>query len=369
MNVPFVDLKAQYNSIKEEIKKEINDVLENTEFVLGRKVEDFEGKFADYCNKKYAVCVNSGTSALHLALVANGFKEGDEVITVPYTFVATVEAILYTGAKPVFVDIDESTYNIDPARIERAITKKTKAILPVHLYGQPADMDVIIEIAEKYNLKIIEDACQAHGAEYKNKKVPVTDIGCFSFYPGKNLGAYGEGGCVVTNDEKIAEKIRFLRNHGQKRRYVHQYIGYNYRMTGFQGAVLGVKLKYLDRWLEMRRKNAALYNKMLENTEVVIPKELDYIKHVYHLYVIRTDKRDDLQRYVNSKGIATGLHYPIPLNLQEPYKKIAGNKASYPAAEKNAKEVLSLPMFAELTEEQIKFIAEEIKSFFGKTDG
>ncbi len=233
----------------------------------------------------------------------------------------------------------------------------------------PADMDVIVEIAEKYNLKIIEDACQAHGAEYKNKKVPVTDVGCFSFYPGKNLGAYGEGGCVVTNDGKIAEKIRFLRNHGQKRRYVHQYIGYNYRMTGFQGAVLGVKLKYLDRWLEMRRKNAALYNKMLENTEVVIPKELDYIKHVYHLYVIRTDKRDDLRRYVNSKGIATGLHYPIPLNLQEPYKKIAGNKASYPAAEKNAKEVLSLPMFAELTEEQIKFIAEEIKSFFGKTNG
>jgi len=364
MNLPLVDLKTQYNSIKEEIKKEIDDVLENTEFILGRKVRSFEEKFADYCNKKYAVCLNSGTSALHLALIASGIKEGDEVITVPYTFVATVEAILYIAAKPVFVDIDETTYNIDPAKIENAITKKTKAIIPVHLYGHPADMDAIVKIAEKHNLKIIEDACQAHAAEYKNKKVPVTDIGCFSFYPGKNLGAYGEGGCAVTNDQEIAEKIKSLRNHGQKQRYVHQYIGYNYRMTGFQGAVLGVKLKYLDKWTEMRRKNAALYNKMLNDTEVVIPKQLDYAKHVYHLYVIRTTRRDDLQKHLNSKAIATGLHYPIPINLQEPYKKLIKDKTSYPVAEKCAKEVLSLPVFPELTQEQINFVTEEIKSFF-----
>jgi len=225
-------------------------------------------------------------------------------------------------------------------------------------------MDAIVKIAQTHNLKIIEDACQAHGAEYKNKKVPVTDIGCFSFYPGKNLGAYGEGGCVVTNNQEIAEKIKSLRDHGQKQRYVHQYIGYNYRMTGFQGAVLGVKLKYLDKWTDLRRKNAALYNKMLENTKVITPKEPDYAKHVYHLYVIRTDRRDDLQKHLNSKGIATGLHYPIPINLQEPYKKLIKDKTSYPVAEKCAKEILSLPMFPELTQQQINFVAKEIKSFF-----
>ncbi|GAG28810.1 unnamed protein product, partial [marine sediment metagenome] len=244
------------------------------------------------------------------------------------------EAISYTGAKPVFVDIDESTYNIDPAKIAGAITKKTKAILPVHLYGQPADIDAVIKIAERYNLAIIEDACQAHGAEYKGKKVPFSETGCFSFYPGKNLGAYGEGGAVVTDNGQIAEEIRSLRDHGQKQKHFHQYIGYNYRMTGFQGAVLSVKLKYLDKWTEMRRKNAAIYNEILKDTAVAIPAELDYVRHVFHLYVIRTDKRDDLQKHLASKGIATGLHYPVPINLQEPYK----TAVSYPITEKSAKQ-------------------------------
>jgi len=362
MDIPFVDLKAQYNSIKEEIKKEMDGVLENTKFVLGPKVENFEAGFADYCNKKYAVCANSGTAALHLALVAKGIGQGDEVITVPNTFIATAEAISYTGAKPVFVDIDESTYNIDPTKIEGTITKKTKAILPVHLYGQPADMDAVIKIAEQYNLAIIEDACQAHGAEYKGKKVPFSETGCFSFYPGKNLGAYGEGGAVVTDSDQIAEKVRSLRDHGQKQKHFHQYIGYNYRMSGFQGAVLSVKLKYLDKWIDARKEKAKLYNELLRGV-VGTPKEAEYAKHVYHLYVIRTTERKKLTEYLRSKNISTGIHYPIPIHLQEAYSFMGLKRGSFPKAEMVSDEILSLPIYPEISEEHIRYICSNMKEF------
>jgi len=362
MKIPLVDLKAQYNTIKDEIKKELEDVLENTSFILGDKVENFEKNFADYCNKKFAVCVNSGTSALHLALLSQGIGWGDEVITSPLTFIATAEAISYTGASPVFVDIDPNTYNIDPAKIESAITKRTKAIIPIHLYGQPADMVPIMEIAEKCGLKIIEDCCQAHGAEYKGNKVPVSSTGCFSFYPGKNLGAYGEGGAVVTNSSYIADKIKMLRNHGQSQKGCHKCIGYNCRMDGFQGAVLNVKLKYLNQWTDARRKNAELYNKLLKGV-VGIPKEAEYAKHVYHLYVIKLKRRDDLVRYLKSKNICTGIHYPIPVHLQEAYPFLGLKEGSFPEAEAAAKQILSLPIYPEISEEQINYAAAKIKEF------
>lgn len=362
MKLPFVDLKLQYNAMKEEVRKEIDEVLNNTEFILGHKVKNFEDRFADYCSKKYTVCVNSGTSALHLALVAEGIKQGDEVITVPNTFIATAEAISYTGAKPVFVDIDKSTYNIDPAKIETVITKKTKAIVPVHLYGQPADMIPIKEIAEMHGIKIIEDCCQAHGAEYRGKRVPFAEIGCFSFYPAKNLGAYGEGGAIVTDDDELAEKIRMLRDHGQRKKYCHKYVGYNYRMDGFQGAVLNAKLKYLDKWINARREKAKLYNELLRGV-VETPKEAEYAKHVYHLYVIRTKERDRLIEYLSSKNIATGIHYPVPIHLQEAYSFMGLNKGSFPEAEKAANEIVSLPIYPEISEEQINYVASATREF------
>ncbi len=363
MKIPFSDLRTQYELIKEEIGINIAEVIDGSSYILGEKVKNFENKFADYCNSKYAVAVNSGTSALHLALVAKNIKHGDEVITSPNTFVATAEAISYTGAKPVFVDIDSKTYNIDTSKIEKAITKKTKAIIPVHLYGHPVDMDPIMEIAEKYNLEIIEDCCQSHGSEYKGKRVPVSNIGCFSFYPSKNLGAYGEGGIIVTNDEEVAEKASILRDHGQKEKYVHEYIGYNYRMDGFQGAVLGVKLKYLDKWIELRRKNAKLYNQLLEKTNIVIPHEAEYAKHVYYLYVIKVKDRDKLQSHLQKEGIATGLHYPIPIHLQNSYKYLNILEGSYPVSESYVKEILSLPMYAELNENQVRYIVSAIQDY------
>jgi len=360
MNVPFIDLKTQYLKIKDEVKKELDEVIDNTAFVLGQKVKNFEQNFATFCNKKYAVALNSGTSSLHLALIAKGVKQGDEVITVPNTFIATAEAISYTGAKPIFVDIDPKTYNINPNKIKKRITEKTKVILPVHLYGQSADISPIIEIAEKHNLEIIEDCCQAHGAEYKGKQVPVSDIGCFSFYPGKNLGAYGEGGAVVTNDKEIAEKIAALRDHGQKEKYYSKYIGYNYRMDGFQGAVLGVKLKYLNEWNELRRARAKLYNELLKNI-IDVPKEAAYAKHIYHLYVIRVKEREKLMQYLKSKNIATGIHYPIPIHLQEAYSFMEKKKETFPKTEEAASEILSLPMYPEISEEQVEYVASEIK--------
>jgi len=288
MQVPFLNLKAQYNSIKGEIQEEINWVLENTSFVLGEKVKNFENNFASYCNKKYAIAVNSGTAALHLALLSNGVNSNHEVITIPNTFIATAEAISHAGAKPVFADIDE-THNIDVFKIENKITPKTKAIMPVHLFGQPSNMDPIIRIAKEYNLKIIEDCCQAHGAEYNNIKVPISETGCFSFYPGKNLGAYGEGGIIVTDNEEIAKKCSALRAHGEYPKNTHSSVGYNYRMEGMQGAILNVKLKYLDEWNRKRIEKAELYNELLEELKGTInfPQKKPFYKHVYHLYVIK----------------------------------------------------------------------------------
>lgn len=366
--VPFLDLKKQYLSIKQEIDDAIKKTIENTAFILGPGVEEFENNFANFCGVKYAVGVNSGTEALHLALLSLGIGSGDEVITVPNTFIATAEAISHTGAKPIFVDIDKENYNMNSDLIKEKITVNTKAIMPVHLFGNPCDMDKINEIAKKHNLFVIEDACQAHGAEYKGRRVgSLSDIAAFSFYPGKNLGAYGEGGIIVTNNEELANKCKLLRAHGEYPKNIHSLVGFNYRMHGLQGAILNVKLKYLDDWNEARRKKAELYNSLLnELGNITIPKINESNKHVFHLYVIRTEKRDELREFLKSKGIDTGIHYLFPIHLQEAYKHLNLKEGDYPIAEKYAKEILSLPIFPELTEEQIGYIADSIKEFYKK---
>jgi dTDP-4-amino-4,6-dideoxygalactose transaminase len=361
--VPFVDLKAQYQSIKSEIGAAIACVLESGEFVLGHEVEAFEKEFATYCGAQYAIGVNSGTSALHLALLAAGVAAGDEVITVPFTFVATVAAICYTGARPVFVDIDPQSYTMDVNQIEAAITARTKAILPVHLYGQPADMDPITDIARRYGFVVIEDAAQAHGAKYKGRRVgSVGHLGCFSFYPAKNLGAYGEGGMVITNDPEYARTVRMLRDWGQKERYRHALKGYNYRMDALQGCVLRVKLRHLNSWAEARRANANLYNQLLSESEVMTPCEMPFAHHVYHLYVVRTLHRSALQQALLRQGIQTGIHYPIPVHLQKAYADLTYQLGEFPCSEQAASEVLSLPMFAELSEEQIEVTATALRN-------
>ncbi len=361
--IPFVDLKAQYTSIKDEINAAVTQVLETTQFVLGKEVAAFETEFADYCNADYGIAVNTGTSALHLALLAAGVGPGDEVITVPFTFVATVAAIYYTGATPVFVDIDPVSYTIDITQIEGAITERTKAILPVHLYGQPADMEPIIEIARRHNLTVIEDAAQAHRAEYKGQRVgSIGDLGCFSFYPGKNLGAYGEGGMVVTNNPEYARTIQMLRDWGQEQRYHHVLKGYNYRMEGMQGAILRVKLRYLDSWTEARRANAALYDELLANLDVKTPTVMPYSHHVYHIYAMRSHRRDWLQQMLNEQGIQTGIHYPIPVHLQPAYSDLGYKPGDFPHSELAAKEVFSLPMYAELKPAQIDTVVKTFAS-------
>ena len=368
MEIPFLDLKRQYTSIKTEISEVFNDILDSQKFILGEYVEKLEKSFAKYCRSRYCIAVNSGTSALYLALKALGIGYGDEVITVPNTFIATAEAISMCGATPVFVDIDEKTYNIDVEKIEAAITEKTKAIIPVHLYGQCADMDRINEIAEEYNISVIEDACQAHGAEYKGKKAGSLGIAAaFSFYPGKNLGAYGDAGAVVTNNEDIAERIKLLRDHGSKKKYYHEIIGGNFRMDAIQGAVLSIKLRYLDKWNNLRRENAKIYNEYLEDLDkIILPYELDHAKHVYHLYVIRTKKRDELQEFLNDNKIITGIHYPIPIHLQKAYKNLGYSEGDFPVAERIATEILSLPMFPELSHKEIEYITKKIKYFIGR---
>jgi len=365
MKVPFLDLKAQYQALKDEIGTALQQVMENTAFAGGKFVAQFEQEFAEFCNTEFAIAVNSGTSALWLALLSLGIGEGDEVITAPNSFIATAEAISFCGARPVFVDIDEKTYNIDPDLIEAAITENTCAIIPVHLFGQPAEMDPIMTIAKKYGLFVIEDACQAHGAEYKGRPAGSTGhAGCFSFYPGKNLGAYGEGGAVITNKKNVAETVRMLRDHGQSKKYYHDKIGWNARMDGFQGAVLNVKLKYLTAWNEARRKNAMLYNKLLRDVEgVTTPAEADYARHIYHIYAIRVPNRDALIDFLKEKEIYCGIHYPIPIHLQHAYQFLNLERGNYPVAEKCAAEFVSLPMFPELTEEQIRYIVEQIKDF------
>jgi dTDP-4-amino-4,6-dideoxygalactose transaminase len=359
--IPFVDLKTQYLSIKEEIDTAVLKVLDSTQFILGNEVVAFEKEFATYCNTDYALALNTGTSALHLALLAAGIGAGDEVITTPFTFVATVAAICYAGATPVFVDVDPISYTIDVTQIEQAITPRTKAILPVHLYGQPADMQPIMEIARHHGLTVIEDAAQAHRAEYKGQRIgSIGDIGCFSFYPGKNLGAYGEGGAIVTSNPKYARKIKMLRDWGQEERYHHVMKGYNYRMDGIQGAILRVKLRYLDQWTEARRTHAAQYDELLANSGVKTPTVMPYSHHVYHIYAVRTHQRKQLQQKLNEQGIQTGIHYPIPVHLQTGYADLGYKPGDFPNSELVAKEVLSLPMYAELSSKQVEIVSHAV---------
>lgn len=362
MSVPFVDLKKQYLSIKDEILDAVARVFETTQFVLGKEVMEFEEEFSSFCGAKYGVAVNSGTSALHLALLAAGVGPGDEVITVPCTFVATVAAIVYTGAKPVFVDVDAVTYTMDPAQVEAAITSKTKAILPVHLYGNPVDMDPILDIAHRHGLLVIEDAAQAHGAEYKGRRCgSLGEMGCFSFYPGKNLGAYGEGGMVTTDNPDVVRKIRMLRDWGAEKKYEHVLKGYNYRMEGVQGAVLRVKLRYLESWTELRRAHAAAYRAILADSDLKLPTEVTGNRHVYHVYGILTDRRKELMETLNATGIQTGIHYPYPVHLLPAYADLNYTKGAFPVSETIAEQELSLPMFPEMTTDQIEQVGQALR--------
>ena len=361
--IPLVDLKAQYHSIKDEIDGAIGSVLESSQFVLGKEVAAFEEEFAAYCGGGEAIGVNSGTSALHLALLAAGVGPGDEVVTTPFTFVATVAAIYYTGATPVYVDIDPVAYTMDPARLEAAITLKTKVILPVHLYGQPADMEPIHAIARRHGVLVMEDAAQAHGAAYRGRRCgTLAEVACFSFYPGKNLGAYGEGGAVVTSNPEYAMAVRRLRNWGESRRYYHDVRGFNYRMEGLQGAILRVKLRHLERWTEMRRAHAAAYGELLQGGGVGMPQEKSYARHVYHVYAVRTPQREALAQGLNRAGVATGIHYPIPVHLQRAYREARYGEGDFPEAERAAREVLSLPMFPELERAQIETVCEAVRT-------
>jgi dTDP-4-amino-4,6-dideoxygalactose transaminase len=363
LQVPFVDLAAQYPTIAPEINEAVAKVIQSTDFILGREVGLFEEEFATYCEAKYAVGVDSGTSALELALRAYEIGPGDEVITAANTFIASALAISHAGAKPVLVDVDPYTYTIDVAQIAKAITARTKAILPVHLYGHPAHMDPIRQLAEKYGLVVIEDACQAHGARYKGTRTgSLGHAAAFSFYPGKNLGAFGDGGMVVTNDREIAKRLEMLRNYGQKEKYHHQFRGYNRRLDTLQAAILRVKLKYLEKWNASRRWNAKLYQKSLEGAGVVTPVEAAGAESVWHLYVIRTENRDTLRESLISRGISPGIHYPIPIHLQPAYKDLGHKRGDFPITEGHAERILSLPMYAELTLESIEYVAQSIRS-------
>jgi dTDP-4-amino-4,6-dideoxygalactose transaminase len=364
--IPFVDLKAQYLSIKGELNDAVAAALESCQFVLGQEVESFEREFASYCRVEHALGVNSGTSALHLALLAAGVRPGDEVITVSFTFVATAAAICYAGARPVLVDVAPGSYTMDPSLIERAITPRTKAVIPVHLYGQCADMGPISEVARRHGLIVIEDAAQAHGAEYKGRRAgSFGDLACFSFYPGKNLGAFGEGGAVVTNNSEYAEKIRVLRDHGQSRKYHHDVLGYNYRLEGVQGAVLRVKLRHLDDWNRARREHAYKYRALLAGAGVRLLEEEDYGKSVYHIFPVFTAGRDRLQEHLTSRGIATGVHYPIPVHQQRAFGGLCRAAGSLIHSERASKETLSLPMYPELSDDAISAVANSIREFGG----
>lgn len=363
MIVPFLDLKSHHAPILEEINRAIQEVIGSSAFAGGPFVADFESDFASYCDAAYAIGVGSGTEALWLSLLARGVGSGDEVITVPNTFMGTVEAITYCGATPVFVDVDERTYTMDPARLEEAITPKTKAIIPVHLFGQPADMDPILAIARKHGLFVLEDACQAHGAAYKGRKAgTLGDAACFSFYPGKNLGAFGEAGAVVTQDAELQEKIRTLRDHGQVRKYHHKVVGWNGRMDGIQAAVLRVKLRYLEKGNQLRRSHAAHYSRALADIEGLIkPVQAVCVRHVYHIYAIRVQDRDEVMRSLAQKGIGCGVHYPVPVHLQEAYRSLGYEPGAFPVAERCAAEFVSLPMFPELTPAQLAMVVQGVK--------
>jgi dTDP-4-amino-4,6-dideoxygalactose transaminase len=349
------------SAIKPEIDAAIAGVLDSCQFVLGSEVAEFEQEFATYCGTGECIALNSGTSALHLALLAAGVGQGDEVITVPFTFVASVAAVIYAGARPVLVDIDPRSFTMNPSAIEAAITPRTKAILPVHLYGQPADMDPIMEVARRHRLVVIEDAAQAHGAKYKGRPVgSIGDMACFSFYPGKNLGAYGEGGAVTTSNIEYARTIRMLRDWGQDRKYHHVLRGFNYRMEGFQGAILRVKLRHLERWTEARRAVVSLYNDLLSDSGVETPTEMPWARHVYHIYTLRADDRDSLQAALRAEGIQTGIHYPVPLHIQPAYADLGYARGVFPQSEKAAAEVLSLPLYPEMTDDQIQRVSQAL---------
>ncbi|MDB5349298.1 MAG: desV 1 [Planctomycetota bacterium] len=351
--VPFLDLKSQYTGIRDEILDALRDVADSGTYILGPRVADFEEAFAARAGARHCIGVNSGTSAIHLALICSGVQAGDEVITVPMTFVATTWAISYVGASPVFVDVDPVTYTMDVEQVERKITRRTKAILPVHLYGQSADMGPLLELGRKHGIPVIEDAAQAHGARYRDQGSGTLGLcGCFSFYPGKNLGAYGEAGAIVTDDSQLADRMKALRDHAQSRRYHHSEIGFNYRMDAFQGAILGVKLRHLEAWTESRRRLAQRYLEGLEDFPLALPSEAEDRRHVWHLFVVLHPQRDLIRRELEARGIQTGLHYPVPVHRQEAYAHLNLGQGAFPVSEKIAAECFSLPLFPELTEPQ-----------------
>jgi len=365
--IPYLDLPAQLRSIRRDLDAAIARTVDQCSFCLGPDVAQFEKDFAEFIGAEHCVGFNSGTSALHVAMLLLGVGPGDEVITTPFTFVATSWAISYVGAKPVYVDIDDATFNLDPKLIERAITPRTKVVMPVHLYGHPFDVDAILAVCRKHKLPLVEDAAQAHGAKYKGKTVGTAGaISCFSFYPGKNLGACGEGGALVTNNAAFDKRARSLREHGSAVRYYHDEVGYNYRMEGIQGATLGVKLKHLAKWTNERRRVAHRYHELLADTPLQLPREAGYAQSAWHLYVVRHPRREDLKKHLEANGIGCALHYPLPLHLQKCYANLGHQAGDFPIAEKAARECLSLPIYPELTDQQIRRVAEVIGSFFQK---
>src|SRR5437660_15403 len=364
--VPYLDLPAQMRPIRKEIEAAIARTLDNCSFCLGPDVVQFEKDFAKFCGAEHCVAFNSGTSALHVAMLLLDIGRDDEVITTPCTFVATSWAISYVNAKPVYVDVDDATFNLKPELVERAITKRTKAIMPVDLYGHPADLDPLLKICRKHNLPLVEDACQAHGAKYKGKVVGTFgEISCYSFYPGKNLGAYGEGGALVTNNAAYAARARALREHGSTQRYYHDEVGFNYRMEGIQGAVLGIKLKHLDKWTGERRRVAHHYHELLADTPLQLPLEADYAESAYHLYVVRHPQRDDLKKHLETNKVGCALHYPLSLHLQKCYANLGYKAGDFPVAEKAARECLSLPIYPEMTDAQIERVSEVLQELLG----
>jgi dTDP-4-amino-4,6-dideoxygalactose transaminase len=363
--VPYLDLSAQIRSVRKELDAAIARTLDNCSFCLGPDVVQFEKDFAKFIGAEHCLGFNSGTSALHIALMLLNVGPGDEVITTPYTFVATSWAISYVGAKPVYVDVNDATMNLDPKLLERAITSRTKAVMPVHLYGHPFDLDPILAICKKHKLPLVEDTAQAHAAKYKGKIVGTFgDISCFSFYPGKNLGACGEGGALVTNNSEFAKRARSLREHGSTVRYYHDEVGFNYRMEGIQGAVLGVKLPHLQKWTNERRRVAHRYHELLKDTPLQLPLEASFAESAYHLYVVRHPRRDELKKYLDDNGVGCALHYPLPLHLQKCYANLGHKVGDFPVSEKSARECLSLPIYPELTDAQIQRVVEVIKNFF-----
>jgi dTDP-4-amino-4,6-dideoxygalactose transaminase len=366
-SIPYLDLPAQMRTLRKDIDLAIARTLDNCTFCLGPDVVQFEKDFARFCGAQHGIAFNSGTSALHVALLLLNIGPGDEVISTPFTFVATSWAISYVGAKPVYVDIEDATFNLDPRLVEKAITPRTRAILPVHLYGHPCDLNPLLEISRRHNLPLVEDAAQAHGARYRGKVVGTFgSMSCFSFYPGKNLGAYGEGGALVTNNDAFGARARSLREHGSTQRYYHDEVGFNYRMEGIQGAVLGVKLKHLQGWTQERRRVAGRYHTLLADTPLQLPKEADYAESAYHLYVVRHPRRDELKQFLETNRIGCALHYPLPLHLQKCYAKLGYKPGDFPVSEKAGRECLSLPIYAELAEPQIQRVSDVIHEFFGR---